>query len=88
MARRSALIGVVAGLGLVVLAGCASTGGPDQSALWSYPQSGAETLTSTAADHRRQVARSLAYDRRGLIEDLDLLFLTERSSRLSRWHSR
>lgn len=53
-----------------------------------YPNAHRATLGQTANEHERQVMRVRETDRRLLIEDLDLLFQTERPTRLSRWHMR
>ena len=71
------------GLGLLTFSGCM---GP-QSA-WMYPHSQTETLGQTADEHHQQVVGLLEQDRRALNEDLDILFQTDRPTRLTRWHSR
>ena len=74
---------VVAGLGLMVLQGCMGA-----KSTWMYPHAETETLGQTPDEHRQQVVGVLEQDRRALNEDLDLLFQTDRPTRLTRWHSR
>ena len=47
-----------------------------------------ETLSESSDEHYHRVGMILDRDRRALAEDLDLLFLTERPTRLSRWHGK
>ncbi len=53
-----------------------------------HPHARAETLAQTPHEHYHTVSMSVEQDRRGLAEDLDLLFMTDRPTRLTRWHSR
>ncbi len=53
-----------------------------------YPHSRTETLAQDSHEHYHTVSMSADQDRRALAEDLDLLFMTDRPTRLSRWHSR
>ncbi len=46
------------------------------------------TFTQNPHERKRQHQRIADHDRRGLQEDLDLLFMNERNSRLTRWHDR
>ncbi|HEY3243588.1 MAG TPA: hypothetical protein VGM03_09575 [Phycisphaerae bacterium] len=46
------------------------------------------TLTQTPHEHSRQIKAVAAQDARALVEDLDIFCLTDRPTRLSRWHSR
>lgn len=71
---------------LVAVATC--TGCMGRSATWAYPHSRMETGADEADDHHERVARVLERDRRNLGDDLDLLFQTDRPSRLSKWHGR
>ncbi len=80
---RIGLKGVLAGLGLLTLTGCMGA-----RSSWMYPHGGTEGLAQTPDEHRNQVARVLEQDRRAIAEDLDLLFMTDRPTRLSKWHSR
>ena len=64
--------------------GCASSGGP----MWAYPHADHTNFTQEKDDHRQSVVRIIDHDRRALIEDLDYFFLTDRPTRLTRWHSR
>ncbi|UCC32298.1 MAG: hypothetical protein JSU86_08450 [Phycisphaerales bacterium] len=85
-ARCVVILCVLSGLALT---GCASWARAQQNALrWNYPHAAGETLTQSGPDHAQAVSRYVAHDARALVEDLDLLFLTERSTRLTRWHDR
>jgi hypothetical protein len=55
---------------------------------WMYPHRNMETLAETRDEHRDRVHGVLEQDRRALAEDLDLLFQTDRPTRLTRWHSK
>lgn len=74
--------------GLLLIAsglGCASSA---SSHMWIYSHKDQENLALSAEDHHHAVARIIEIDRRGLIEDLDYFFMTDRPTRLTRWHSR
>jgi len=47
-----------------------------------------ETLGETGDEHRERVSTIADQDARALVEDLDLLFMTDRPTRLTRWHGR
>ena len=64
--------------------GCSSRAQMD----WLYVHKNMETTGETPEEHRERVYRTLEQDRRMMADDLDLLFMTERPSRLTRWHSR
>jgi len=55
---------------------------------WLYPHSSGGTLTKTPEDHGEAVRNVAERDANALIEDLDLLFMTDRPTRLTRWHDR
>lgn len=70
-------------------AGCASWARSQESSIeYYYPHLDSETLGMTAEEHRQWVKQISAHDSRALMEDLDLLFLTDRPTRLTRWHTR
>ncbi len=73
---------------LVTAAAIAAAGcmGPEHS--WMYPHRCMETLAETHDEHEHRVEQVLEQDRRALAEDLDILFQTDRPTRLTRWHSR
>lgn len=50
--------------------------------------SGCATLSETSSERMHRWAHVWESDRRALAEDFDAVCLTERTSRLSRWHSR
>lgn len=47
-----------------------------------------ETLAESPDEHFHRADMILDRDRRALAEDLDLLFMTDRPTRLSKWHGR
>ena len=74
---------------LVTLSGCASWSASQRAMLrFNYPHAGSETLTQAPDEHYHVISRVSATDARALVEDLDLLFLTDRPTRLTRWHDR
>lgn len=64
--------------------GCAS---PQARKIY-YPHSGFEMLGESPDEHHHRIVLIADRDRRALAEDLDVFFLTDRPSRLTRWHSR
>lgn len=75
---------VLTGLALTVVSGCIG-----RSGAWvNYPHAQGETLGETSAEHRERVSAVADQDARAIVEDLDLLFMTDRPTRLTRWHSR
>lgn len=52
------------------------------------PHARYETVAETGEEHEHRVKSSWDHDRRALVDDLDLLFMTDRPSRLTKWHSR
>ncbi len=72
----------------IILTGCASSDKDTQkkNLLWRYPHSRMETFAQSPDDHQETVWRTWDHDRRGLAEDLDLLFMTDRNNRLTHWH--
>ena len=74
---------------LAMLSGCATgTGVSKGSVVLAYPHSVYPTMTQPARDHIQVGGKVIHRDSRALIEDLDLLFLNDRPTRLSRWHDR
>jgi len=74
-------------LAILAASGCAtSAGAKGHPLVWTNPHAATETFAEAPDDHYNRVSRILEHDRLGLTEDLDLLFMTEKSSRLSRWH--
>ena len=49
---------------------------------------GCATHTSSARETQHRWAAVSKHDTHGLAEDMDLVFMTQRTSRLTRWHSR
>ena len=50
--------------------------------------SGCATLSETSAERRQRWVQVWEHDRRALAEDFDSVWQTDRTGRLSRWHSR
>ena len=67
-----------------VAGGCA----PRSTVPFYYPHARSRTFTEDPADHYQRIGNIAEHDRKGLAEDLDLLFMTDRPSRLTRWHDR
>ena len=53
-----------------------------------YPHATKGTLAQSPHEHYQFVSNIAAQDERALIDDLDLLFQTDRPTRLTRWLSR
>ncbi len=84
LTRCVAILGVLA-----LLSGCSTgTGVSKASVVVAYPHSVHPTMTQPARDHIQVGGKVIHRDARALIEDLDLLFLSDRPTRLSRWHDR
>jgi hypothetical protein len=81
-------LGAAGGIGVaLVAAGCASDPQPSGVALHlQYPHASTTTLAQSPHEHRQTVAHVKFIDSRALMEDLDILFMTERPTRLTRWH--
>ena len=56
--------------------------------LWRYPNAEAETLGMTSEEHYQYVRRIKEHERKALNEDMDLLFQTNRPTRLTQWHDK
>jgi len=65
-----------------------STRAPRSTVLWNAPHATEATLTQSPHEHFQMAGKVAERDARALIEDLDILFLTDRPSRLNRWHNR
>ncbi|MCH8251723.1 MAG: hypothetical protein IID36_04655 [Planctomycetes bacterium] len=50
--------------------------------------SGCATFTQSPHEHSAQWSRISRADNLGLVEDIDLLLMTDRNSRLTKWHDR
>ena len=53
-----------------------------------YPHARMGTLTQTPDEHFYVISEVIRRDKTALIDDLDMLFLTDRPTRLTRWHDR
>ena len=86
MARCTICVGAVS---VLLLSGCAVWAGGQKAAVGlNYPHATGETLTQSSSDHYRYVSSVAAHDSRALVDDLDLFFMTDRPTRLTRWHDR
>lgn len=88
MARALRCLVIACLLAPMAIAGCAMNSPHNVSSAWLYPHATMQTAGEAPDDHHYRVARILSLDRCLLADDLDLLFMTDRSTRLSRWHSR
>jgi len=78
------LIGGVVSIVVSLGTGCTTS---QKTAVFN-PHADYETLTQSGEDHHHSVYKAMDRDRQALIEDLDMLFLTDRPSRLTRWHEK
>lgn len=69
-------------LGVILATGCS------QATRLHYPHSEQVTTGETSAEHHARVLRGTSHDRRLLADDLDLFFMTDRPTRLTRWHAK
>ena len=80
---------IVAACLFLALSGCmAYTRAPRSTVIWNYPHATEATLTQSPQEHYQSISNVAQQDGRTLIEDMDLLFMTDRPTRLTRWHSR
>lgn len=87
MARALKCLSLACLPALLGIVGCAASA-HEMSTAMLYPHSMMRTGTDSPDDHYHRVARILDLDSRLLADDLDLLFMTDRSTRLTRWQSR
>jgi len=81
------------GLAIVLAAaGCnvgrTAAGVGDAGKLVMMSQNLGPTLTQSTGDHMHSISTLIDHDRRALFDDLDMLYMTDRPTRLSRWHDR
>ena len=89
MVRRSSWMLALSSLAFVGLSGCAVlTRTPQALVPLIYPHATEATLTESSRDHYQRVSSIARQDARALGNDLDLLFQTDRPSRLTSWHTR
>jgi len=80
---------VCLGVALFTVSGCAAWASSQRALLrMNYPHAGNETLTQSPQEHYHSATRVSLIDTLGLVEDMDLLFMTDRPTRLSRWQDR
>jgi len=65
------------------LGGCTSRA----AQLWVYPHRNEATLTQSKEEHNQAMIRNADHERRALVDDIDLLFMADRPTRLTRWHT-
>ena len=76
-------------LALCAVASLAAAGCMGRQGVWlNDPHARLETLGETSEEHRERVSAVADQDARALVEDLDVLFMTDRPTRLTRWHGR
>ncbi len=75
---------VVTALTALGLAGCASK----TATVIAYPHSTLTNMTQSPHEHYQSIYDIAAQDRRALVDDLDMLFMTDRPTRLTRWVTR
>jgi len=74
---------------MLLISGCTVWAGGQRATVGlNYPHAMGETLTQSAPDHYHTVSSISAHDARALVDDLDLFFMTDRPTRLTRWHDR
>ncbi len=79
---------MAAGCLVLILAGCAANRASQSKMVWLYPHAGGATLTQSSREHRQAISIVSDRDSHALIEDLGLLFMTDRPTRLTRWQTR
>jgi len=86
--RFLVVAGIVAG-GAFVSVGCRSSARTNHVANdYQGRVERGETFGETPSEHYQRVSRYTANEKRSLAEDIDLLLLRDRGSRLSRWHDK
>ncbi|MGB2986543.1 MAG: hypothetical protein WBE26_11750 [Phycisphaerae bacterium] len=84
---RCVLMACVASV--LVLSGCAAWAGTQRATVvLNYPHAMGESLTQSTHERYHTIASIAAHDTRALVDDLDVLFQTDRPTRLTRWHDR
>jgi len=84
MRRNRIMTSVLSAGALALLAGC-------QTRQWTWltsPNGATQTTTQDREDHKEYVNRVAEHNRRALGDDLDLVFQTDRPTRLTRWQVR
>ena len=76
-------------LSVVFISGCATWAAwQEKTVRWYYPHATGEGLGLSPDDHARMASSISAHDARALVDDLDVFFMTDRPTRLTRWHDR
>lgn len=81
MMRKTGCMLVVTALTALGLAGCASK----TATVMLYPHATTANMTQSPHEHYQSVSSVAAQDRRALVDDLDIFFMTDRPTRLTRW---
>ena len=81
MMRKTGCMLVVTALTALGLAGCASK----TATMINYPHATSANMTQSPHEHYQSVYDIAAQDRRALVDDLDMFFMTDRPTRLTRW---
>ncbi|MGB0717174.1 MAG: hypothetical protein ACPGXK_14945 [Phycisphaerae bacterium] len=86
--------GVMGGFGFMGLIACAftmvlSTGCTDTQVVVALnPHAGFESVSQSEEVHINTVKKVIRQDALAIVEDFDLLLMTERPTRLTKWHNR
>lgn len=79
--------------GCLLIAGCAlwltvGTGCSHKTRMWTNPHARKANLGQEPDEHYHYVSRMMKHHHRALVDDLDIFFMTDRPSRLTRWHTK
>ena len=75
-------------LGVLGVASCVGPSGRAHESSWNPGVARGETLSETPKEHQHRLRSVRDRDRRAIAEDIDLLLLNDRPTRLTRWHDR
>ncbi len=81
MMRKTGCMLIVTALTALGLTGCASK----TATMIYYPHATSANMTQTSLEHYQSIVDVVARDKRALIDDLDMFFMTDRPTRLTRW---
>lgn len=71
-----------------LMSGCGPLYSQDRWAPNLRPHVHEQALAKDGCDHRYQLQSVSTQDQRGIVDDLDMIFMTDRPSRLNKWHDR
>ena len=84
MARFARYVGLVGLLLAAFALGCTA----ENRFMLTYPHAKSVNLAQSSEEHYHSVSRIAKLDRKALVDDLDTFFMTDRPTRLTRWHPR